>query len=149
MDIHALKVTLGEAEANQMIADFVPRDVAVKNLRVKLTAEGVVITGEYPTALMKMNFEMLWHLSGQGSKLRAHLANLKMSGFGAGMFRGMLLKAIKDATLQEPAIQVDDDGIRVDLVQLAARKGVRLGLNLNTVRCESGVLVLEAGPQLA
>jgi hypothetical protein len=150
MDIHALKLSVAETEVNKMLADFAPGDAPVKNLQVRLAPEGITLTGDYPTMMMKMSFETQWEVSGQGPYLNVRLANLKMAGFGAGMFRGMLLKAMKEATAKEPAIDVQEENIRIDLVQLAAHKGVRLGLNLTAVHCGSGLLTLEAGlPTLA
>jgi hypothetical protein len=149
MDIQALKVVLTEDEANALIAEFLPKDTPVENVRVRLTSEGITVQGEYPVMLMKMAFEALWEVTGSGSELRARLASAKVAGLPAGMLRGVLFKAIRDAATREPAVQVEDEAVRVNLTELEPIKPLKLRLNLTSVRCTDKLLTIEAGPLLA
>jgi hypothetical protein len=145
MDIHALRLSVGEEEINALAAEYAPGTSAVENLRVRLTPEGITILGDYPTMLLKMAFETLWEVKGIGSVVEARLASIKVSGLPASMLRGILLKTIRDMTAQEPGVQVDGDFIRVDLNALPALQKLRLRMNLTSVRCELGLLHVEAG----
>lgn len=145
MQIHALKLSMAEETINSLLAEYLPKESAVEDLRVNLTPEGIRITGQYPTMLMKMAFETLWEVQGIGSVVEARLASIKVSGLPAAMLRGVLLKTIRDALANQPGIAVEDGAIRVDLSQLPATRKVGLRINLSAVRCDAGQLVIEAG----
>ncbi|HWG46789.1 MAG TPA: hypothetical protein VN688_28760 [Gemmataceae bacterium] len=149
MDIHTLKLSITEEEINTLVAEFPSSDSAVENLRVRLTPEGIVAFGDYPAMLMKMAFETLWEVKGAGSVVEARLASIKVSGLPAKMLRGVLLKTIRDMTAQEPGVRVEDESIRIDLSKHTAIQRLRLRVNLTGVRCSSGNLVIEAGPETA
>lgn len=145
MQIHALKLSIAEETINSLLAEYLPKESAVEDMRVNLTPEGIRITGQYPTMLMKMAFETLWEVRGVGSVVEARLASIKVSGLPAAMLRGVLLKTIRDALANQPGITVEDGSIRVDLSQLPATRKVGLRVNLSGVRCDAGQLVIEAG----
>jgi hypothetical protein len=149
MQIHSLKLSVGEQELNELAAELPSGKSAVENLRVRLTPEGIVIVGEYPTMLMKMAFETLWEVTGAGSVVEARLAAVKVSGLPAGMLRGVLLKTIRDLLAREPGVRVEEETIQVDLSKHTAVQKLRLHINLTSVRCLPGSLVIEAGPPLA
>jgi hypothetical protein len=149
MQIHSLKLSLTEEEINSLVAEFPSRDSAVENLRVRLTSEGIVILGEYPTMLMKMAFETLWQVKALGSGVEVRLASIKVSGLPAKMLRGVLMKTIRDLVAHEPGIRVDDEAIHIDLSRHTAIQRLRLRINLTGVQCSPNGLVIEAGPEIA
>src|SRR6185437_1258504 len=106
MEIHTLKLSVTEEELNALVRELPPGKNAVENLRVRLTPEGIVILGDYPSMFMKMAFETLWVVKGVGSVVEARLASIKVSGLPAKMLRGVLLKTIRDMTAREPGVQV-------------------------------------------
>lgn len=148
MDIHSLRLTVGEQELNELAAELPSGQSAVENLRVRLTPEGIVVLGDYPAMLMKMAFETLWEVKGTGSVVQARLALLKVSGVPAGMLRGVLLKTLRDLLARERSVRVEDETIHIDLSQHPAVQKLRLRINLTAVRCEMGNLAIEAGPAL-
>src|SRR5262245_11420617 len=115
MEIHTLKLSITEEELNSLVAELPSGKSAVENLRVRLTPEGIIILGDYPTMFLKMAFETLWAVQGIGSVVEARLASVKVSGLPAGMLRGVLLKTIRDLTANEPGVRVEDEAICVDL----------------------------------
>ncbi len=148
MEIHSLQLSITEQELNELLAELPSGKSAVENLHVRLTPEGIAVLGDYPTMLMKMAFETWWQVKGIGSIVEARLAAVKVSGLPAGMLRGVLLKTLRDLLAKEPGVRVAEETIHVDLTEHAAARKVRLRINLTSVRCAAGTLMIEAGPAL-
>jgi len=149
MEIHSLKMSIPEADLNALLAEMPAGKSAVEKLRVRLSPEGIVILGEYPTMLMRMSFETLWEVTGLGSIVQARLASVKVSGLPAGMLRGVLLKTLREMLAKEPGASVQEETIQVDLSKLSSLQKIHLKINLTAVRCEAGLFSIEAGQALA
>ncbi len=145
MEIQALKLFITEAEVNELVKKHVPEAGAVEALRVRLTPEGVVVQGEYPTFMMKMAFETLWELSVAGAEIVVRLTNARIAGMPANMLKGALMKMIRDAAGQEPGVRVLDDAVRVNVAEAVLAKGTALRIRFTAVRCSLAALVLESG----
>lgn len=145
MHIQALKLSVTEQELNELVAALPSEKKGVENLRVRLTSEGIVILGDYPTMLMKMAFETLWEVKGIGSILEARLASVKVAGLPAGMLRAVLLKTLHDLLAREPGMRVVDESIYVDLSKHTAIQKLHLNIHLTAVQCSNGNLLIEAG----
>jgi hypothetical protein len=146
MEILALKLFVTEGEVNGLIQKFLPEPGAVDNLRVRLTPEGIVVQGDYPTLLVKMAFETLWEVAVDGGEVRARLASVKVAGLPAGMLRGVLLKVLRDVTDGEAGLEIRDETVHVDVDRVLRARGLPVRVHLTAVRCSIGTLVLEAGP---
>lgn len=149
MEIHTLKVSISEEDIHSLIAASPPGKSPVENLRVRLTPDGILVLGDYPALFMKMAFETLWEVQGAGSVVVARLASIKVSGLPAAMLRGVLMKTIRDMTAHEPGVSVEEESIRIDLSKHSEAQKLRLRVNLIGVRCDTGQLVIEAGPMIA
>jgi hypothetical protein len=149
MHIHALKLSVTEQELNELVTDLSSGKNSVQNLQVRLTSEGIVVLGEYPTMLMRMAFETLWEVKGIGSIVEARLASVKVSGLPAAMLRAVLLKTLRDLLAPEPGVRVAEESIHVDLSRHTAIQRLRLKIHLTEVRCDPGNLVIEAGSAIA
>jgi hypothetical protein len=145
MDIQALRVLVREDEINQHLPQVLPPDAGVQNLRVRLTPEGAVVLGEYPTFMLKMSFETLWELSVIAGVLEARLASVKVAGLPATLLRGVLLKVIRDATAAQPGVRVQDERICVDVGAVLKDKKIPVAVELTAVYCGPGEVVIEAG----
>jgi hypothetical protein len=145
MEIQTLRLSIREEEINALVTELAPADPLIENLRVRLTPDGVVVLGEYPAMLMKMAFETLWEVRGNGSVVEARLACVKVSGLPARMLRGVLLKTIRDTIGHQPGVQVEEESIQFDLSQHPALQKLRLKMNLTGVYCAPEELVIEAG----
>jgi hypothetical protein len=148
MQIQALTLSVTEQELNELVASLPLGKNNIQNLRIQLTSDGIVVSGEYPALLMKMAFETLWEVKGVGSIVEARLASAKIAGLPIAMLRSVLLKTLRDLLAQEPSVRVVDDAIQVDLSKHAAIQKLRLGIHLTAVQCRPGNLVIEAGPPL-
>jgi hypothetical protein len=149
MHIHTLKMSVTEQELNELVAALPSGKNIVQNLRVRLTSEGVIVLGEYPTMLMKMAFETLWEVKGVGSIVEARLATVKVAGLPAAMLRTVLLKTLRDLLAREPGVRVVEESIHVDLSRHTAIQRLRLNIHLTAVQCNQGKLLIEAGPAAA
>ena len=146
MEIVNLKLFVAEAELNDLARRHLPPSDTVEDLRIGLTPEGIVVSGEYPAMMFKVPFETLWRPSVAGPEVQVRLESVKVAGLPAGLLKGALLRVIADAVEKEPGVKVQEEAVRVHLEEAARAQGVSLRINLTEVRCGVGGLVLEAGP---
>lgn len=143
MEIHSLKLLIAEQEINAILGREITSGTPVRDLAVRLLAEGVHIRGKYQ-ALMPMPFETLWKVSVEAGHIIAHLSELKVVGFGGGMLKGILMDVIVESFQAAGAVQAEGDRLRIDLDQLLAQHGFLARTNLTSVRCEAGRLLIES-----
>jgi hypothetical protein len=147
MEILALKAALTEDDVNGLVARHLGADLPVRDLRVRLTSEGVHVAGTYPVAFFNVKFDTLWTLSVRGRELAAHLAGLQVAGAPAGVVRGTLMEMVAANIEQEQGFRVDGETILVDVDALLSRVGLVSQTNLRAVRCEAGRLIIEGGTE--
>jgi hypothetical protein len=145
MDIQSLRLRVTDADVKAILASFQPEDAPIEDLLVRLTPEGVIVQGEYPALMMKVAFETVWEVSAAGPAVAVRLAHVKVAGLPAGVLRGVLLRMVRDATVNQAAIHVTDDTLRVHLEELAQAHGTSLRVNLTRVVTGDGWLTVEAG----
>ena len=145
MEIQSLRVSLAEEDVNQLLKDHLPKEYAVENPRVRITTEGVLFSGEYPTIFVKVPFETLWEMAVVNGLLLAKLAAIKVSGVPASMFRGVLMDVIQEAVAREAGVHLEDEAIHINLEEAARARKLPLRIKLKRVEHSSGVLIIEAG----
>jgi hypothetical protein len=145
MEIQTLRMLLAEQDVNQVLKDHLPKEYAIENPRVRISAEGVLFAGEYPTVFVKVPFETLWELAVVNGLLLAKLAAIKVSGVPASMFRGVLMDVIQEAVAREAGVHLEDEIIHINIVEAARARKVPLRMTLKSVQHSAGVLVIEAG----
>lgn len=145
MEILALKLLVSEEAVNRLLAEHVPKDVDVRNLRVRIVPEGVRVLGEYPTVFLNVAFETLWTIVVADGQIEVRLADVKVSGFPATMLRGVLFKVIRDVAARQPGVSVQEDALRIDLDAALIAHGLPLKVNLRGVLCSAGSLAVAAG----
>jgi hypothetical protein len=145
MEIQALRVLLAEQDVNQLLKDHLPKEYAIENPQVRISAEGVQFSGEYPTIFVKVPFETLWEMSVVNGLLLAKLAAIRVSGVPASMFRSVLMDVIQDAVAREAGVHLENEAIHINIVEAARARKVPLRMRLKSVRHSDGVLVIEAG----
>jgi hypothetical protein len=145
MEIQALRLFLSEQEANQLLAGRLPPDTPVKQVRVRITPDGVRVSGEYPTMLANMPFDTHWRLAVVNGQIEVRLADLTAGGFPVPL-RGLVLRALGDH-IAAPGLRVTDEAILVDVQEVVRRQDppVRLEFHLRSVTCVAGGVVVEAG----
>jgi hypothetical protein len=157
MEIQALRLLLTEQDLQELANEQLPPEQGLRSLRVRLIAEGVVVSGVYPTSLMDMPFETLWQPAVLQGKLRVRLARVStgggMSDFALDIFnllspgavRGTVMNQIADLVRGDDTYRIEGDTIVVDPERFLASQGIRAHVQLAAVTCLAGQLVLEAG----
>jgi hypothetical protein len=145
MDILALRLLVRENEVNELLPTLIPTEAAVQNLRVRLTPEGLVVQGEYPTFMVKMAFETLWQLSVAAGVVHARLASVKVAGLPATLLRGVLLKVLRDVTAQHAGLRVDGETLCIDVSQALKARKIPANLQVTSLHCGAGEALIEAG----
>jgi hypothetical protein len=146
MEIQALKLFVTEAEANDYARRVLKDTEGVEGLQVKLMPEGLIVQGQYAMSFFKVPFETTWEVSAAGPEVVARLASVRVAGLPAGVLKGALMKMMRDTTEGQPGIRVQDDTVRIDVVEVARAHQVPLRLALTAVRLSIGAAVIEAGP---
>src|SRR5262249_14070561 len=144
MEIQALRVLITEDDLNSLLKEYGPKDVPLEELRLRISPEGIVVTGVYPL-LVNISFETVWELSVRDGKACARLAKLKALGMPGNIFRSALLKLLGDAARTEPWLQIDGDSVVVDVDRALLAEGLRAKSNLTGFVCRDGELVIEGG----
>jgi hypothetical protein len=143
MEIQSLRVVLTDADANQLLTEFAPKDLDARNLRVGFTPGGIRVTGDTPALLFTVSFETLWEVTLVESGVVARLSALKVAGVPAGKLRGVLLKVLRDAVTGKPGITFEGEAVRVDVNEVLRAHRVPLKVTLTAVRCTEGSVVIE------
>jgi hypothetical protein len=156
MEILALRLLLTEQDLQQLADQQLPPDEGLRSLKVRVVAEGVVVSGVYPTSLMDMPFETLWQPTALDGKLRVRLARVStgggMSDFALDIFnlispgavRGTVMNQIADLVKGDDTYRIEGDTIVVDPERFLEGQGIRVRVNLAGVTCQPGQLVLES-----
>jgi len=144
MEIESLKLVVTDADANRLLAEFAPKDLEVENVRVSFTSAGILVTGDTSALLFKVSFETLWDVSALEGHFVAQLRALKVAGIPAGRLRGVILKVLRDTVQGQPGVTVLEEMIRVEINEVLKTRDIPLRVQLRTVRCADGAIVLEA-----
>ena len=145
MDIQALKLVVTEADANQLVSEFAPKDLEIDKLQLRFTPEGVRVSGEMPALMFRVSFETLWELSLDAGRVLARLHTLKVAGIPAGKLRGILLKMVRDAVAKHPGITVENEVVCVDPNAILRAHVLPLTIRLTALTCAAGSVLVEAG----
>jgi hypothetical protein len=156
MEIQALRLLLTEQDLQELADQQLPSGEGMRSLRVRITPEGVIVSGVYPTSLMDMPFETLWQPAVLDGKLRVRLARVStgsgVSDFALDLFnlispgavRGTVMNQIADLIKGDDTYRIEGDTIVVDPERFLEGQGIRVRVNLAAVGCLPGELVLES-----
>jgi hypothetical protein len=145
MEIQSFKLLVTDADVMAMTSQLLREHDSIEELRVRLTPEGVLLQGEYPTSFFKVPFETVWYVDAAGPTVQVRLASVKVAGLPAGILRGALMKMVRDAVANEQGITVQDETIAIHVPELARKQGVELVVHFTAVRLSVGCVVIEAG----
>ncbi len=144
MEIHSLHVLLTEQDLNELHKKHAPKDVPVEDVRLRLSPEGLHVTGVYPF-FINVKFETIWHVSAEQGKAVARLTKFRAMGVPGNIFKSAIMKMIEDIAKKEPWIRVDGDQLIMDLDQACAQYAVAGKTHLKSIIVQTGLLVIEAG----
>jgi hypothetical protein len=145
MNILALKVVVTDQELTELTRRELRSSKApLKDVTIRFTPEGVQVKGSYHM-MVTMPFETEWKVTVEAGRLVLTLGDLKVSGFGAAMMRGVMLQTIAANVPIRDAVTVKDESLVVDLDRVLSQNGLNARTNLRSVRCDAGTMVIEAG----
>src|SRR5713101_8203288 len=132
MEIHSLHILLTEQDLNDLAKKHTPKNLPVEDMRLRLSPEGVHLTGVYPF-FINVSFETVWHLSAEQGKAVAKLTKFRAMGVPGNIVK------------REPWVHVDGDQLVADLDQACAQYAVAGKTHLKSIIVQRGLLVIEAG----
>ncbi len=156
MEIQALKLLISQQEINDIVANMLPPNPQVRDVRVRLAPEGVTVTGVYDHTLnvpffgpkkVSAPFETLWKVAVVSGKVAVHLNDVNIGIPGVGdLLKGKIMDSIQNFASREDALQICNDThtITLDLDRLLAKKGFPARTNLTAVWCNYGNIIIEA-----
>jgi hypothetical protein len=144
MEIQSLKLFLTDADVVTLAQHALRDGDEIDELAVRLTPEGVRLSGQYPTGFFKVPFETLWQVRAAGPEIHVRLASVTVAGLPGGMLNGMLLKMARDALEGEAGVRVEDDVIIVHVSEAVRSRGIDLLVRFAAVRLSIGAAVIEA-----
>lgn len=139
MEIQLLKFSMSDADLNRLASRTFVWSDGIRDVNFAVTPEGVRITGIYQ-GVIGIPFEMLWQLSVSGGKVVARIERVRAGFISVGFFKKYLLKLIAAAT----NIAIRDGMLVLDVDAIIADKGWPVRLNLTSIRCTLGSLILES-----
>ena len=144
MELHALQLSMSEQDVNDLIRRYLPPDSPVEDVQVRLTPEGIVVTGQYPF-FFTVKFETVWQVGIQGGQVWARLAGFKAMGVPGNIFKSAIMKLIQDAAKREDWVRITGDEVVADAERGYAKYAVPIRLNLKAITLLPGQLLVQAG----
>jgi hypothetical protein len=139
MEIQLLKLSVSDADLNQLASQTLVWPDVICNVHFAVVPEGVRVTGVYQQ-FIGISFQMLWQLSVSEGKVIGGIERVRAGFISVGFFKVYLLKLIAAAT----NIAIRDGMLVFDVDATLADKGWPVRLNLSSIRCTLGSLILES-----
>lgn len=80
MRVRAATILLDEADLGLLLKSIEQRVLPICSLKGTITADGILIAGEYPSLLGRFGIETTWKPSGRGMQMRFLLAQVRVLG---------------------------------------------------------------------
>ena len=144
MELHTLKLSVTEKDLNDLLRKYLPKDLEIDDLKVKLSDQGVHVTGVYPF-FISVRFETIWELGVEAGQATARLASFKAMGVPGNIFKSSVIKVVEDIAKQESWIRIVGDRFFADLELGCAKYAIAARLHLKSIVVTPGQLLVEAG----
>jgi hypothetical protein len=139
MEIQLLKLSVSDMDFNKLASQTFVWPDAIRNVHFSVVPEGVRVTGVYQQ-FIGVPFQMLWQLSVSEGKVNGRIERMRAGFVSLGFFKEYFLKHIAAAT----NIAIHNGMLVFDVDALLADKGWPVRLNLTSIRCTLGSLILES-----
>lgn len=139
MEIQRLELGVSDADLNQLASRIFVWPDALRDIGFAVTPEGVRFTGIYQQ-FIPIPFQMLWQLAISEGKVIGRIERMRAGFISLGFFKVYLLKHIAAAT----NIAIRNGMLVFDVDALLADKGWPVRLNLTSIRCTMGSLIIES-----
>jgi len=144
MELHALRLSVTEQDLNEILRRYVPKDAEVEELRIRLSAQGIHVTGVY-SFFFPVRFETIWEVGVANGQASARLASFKAMGVPGNIFKSAVVKIIEDVAREESWIHIVGDCFYADIDLGCARYFVPAQFHLRAITVQPGSVLLEAG----
>src|ERR1043166_614376 len=144
MELHALKLSLTEQDLNDLLRKYMPKEIEIDDLRVKLSEQGIHVTGIYPF-FIPVRFETIWEVGVEAGHATARLASIKAMGVPGNIFKSAVVKIVEDIAKHENWIRIVGDRFLADVELGCSKYAVLAHLHSKTITVKPGALMLEAG----
>ena len=145
MEIEQLRLIVSEQDLSLLARKHLLKNASVEDLEIHILPEGVRIKGVY-SMIVPVSFEVLWKPAIESGKATARLESFRAMGMPANVLKSLIMNVIEDAVEKEPWLQVKDDVIQADVDGLLRKRGFDARTHLQSIQCEVGNLIIEAGP---
>lgn len=139
MEIQLLKLSVSDMDLNRLASQAFVWPDAIRHVHFSIVPEGIRVTGVYER-FIGVPFQVLWQLSVFEGKVIARIERVRAGFISIGLFKDNLLKIIAAAT----NIEIRDRKLVLDADTLLMDKGWPVRLNLFSIRCAPGSLILES-----
>ena len=120
MELHSLRLSLTEQDLNELLRKYLPKNVEIEDLRVKLADQCIHIGGVYPF-FIPVRFETVWEIGVENGHASARLTSFKAMGVPGNIFKSAVVKIVEDIAKQENWIRIVGDRFLAD-VELGCSK---------------------------
>jgi hypothetical protein len=144
MELHSLRMSLTEQDLNDLLRKYLPRDMEVEDLRLRLRDGKIHVSGVYPF-FIPVRFETIWEVGVESGHASARLSSFKAMGVPGNIFKSAVVKIFEDIAREENWIRIVGDRFLADLELGCSKYAVVAHLHLKSITVEQGKLMLEAG----
>ena len=144
MELHALRLSLTEQDLNDLLRKYMPKNIEIEDLRVRLAEKSIHVGGIYPF-FIPVRFETVWEVGVENGHASARLASFKAMGVPGNIFKSAVVKIVEDIARQEHWIRIVGDRFLADLELGCSKYAVLAHLHLKSIDVHPGQLLLEAG----
>lgn len=139
MEVQLLTLSVNDVDLNRLASQAFVWPEAIRDVRFAVMPEGVRVTGIYQQ-FIRIPFQMLWQLSVSEGKVIARIERVRTGFISVGFIKDYLLNLIAAAT----NIVIRNRMLVFDIDVLLADKGWPVRVNLISIRCVLGSLILES-----
>ena len=139
MEIQLLKLSVNDADLNQLANKTFSWPDAIRNVRFAIVPEGIRVIGTYQR-FIAIPFHVLWQVSVSEGKVIGRIERLKAGFLTLGFLKPSLLNVVAAAT----GIAVRDEMLILDIDALLADHGWPVRVNLSSIDFNYGSLVLKS-----
>ncbi len=138
MEIQLLKLSVNDADLNQLANKIFSWPEAIRNVRFAVVPEGIRVTGTYQR-FVAIPFHVLWQVSVTDGKVICRIERLKAGFLSLGFLKPYLLNTVAAAT----GFAIYDELLILDVDALLADTSWPVRVNLSSIGFNYGSLVLE------
>lgn len=144
MEAHFFKICITEQDLNHLVGKYLPPDHPIEELQVHLIPSGVSVSGLFPM-FGTVRFETHWEIGVAAGQITARLAQFKVLGIPADIFKSALVNLIEEFAKEEPWVQFEKDRLQINLDAFVGKFAFPACTNVTAISNYEGSLLIEGG----